>query len=377
MLVELENARSDLAALGLHVFANGKPITVILSSRQSDLRDAFPSNISDNGTMGGLTYSFEDRIFVLADMSRPEARKNLLHEFVHAIVGGRFVNVPRWIDEGIAEHYSTLTVRNGEASLGPLDARRRWSQGHCPSTGSLRQILSEEPNALISKSGSGAFYLPAAVVIRYLIEEYGIERVYLMIHAFQEGTSIENAVSKTYGHDIDEIEAAAITSCKSNFVPKEHAVAVQAPITPSLVSDADHQFICAYADILARTFGHQDQAIKKLQDLLKTNASDSFAKRGIGIALLYKKEFDQASTFLMDSWKSLPGDTTTLYHLVIACMNSSNCEAEHYANDVKVLLAAHPYLGEAKAWSAELEEEADGEDSLFLRDEKPEPVKKK
>lgn len=376
VLTELESARAALAALGLPVAGQSKPITLLLASKQSDLRDAWPSNISENGTLGGLAYAYEDRVFVLVDMSRPEAHRNLLHEYIHALVGQRFVGVPRWIDEGIAEHYSTLAVRDGQASLGRLDARRRWRQDSCPRPGSLRQILEAEPNSFISQNGSGAFYLPSAITIRYLIEKYGISRLYEAINSFREGTSIEMAIRKTYEQSLDEIEAEAIDACRSNLDPKEHASIAPLAIVTEILNDSDRYFSYMYADILARSTGHQDQAISRLRELLRTNKDDALAKRGIGVALLYKGDFDNATMQLQESWKSLKGDATTLYHLVIACTNSSNCQPEDYLDDAKALLVTHPELGKIKDWSAEIDRksaEDEAGDSPFLPEEKPAP----
>src|SRR4051812_7226280 len=60
-LANLEDARAVLVKLGLPVKAPSKPITVLVVSKHDLLTQAWPVGGGAAGTLGGLTYAFEDR----------------------------------------------------------------------------------------------------------------------------------------------------------------------------------------------------------------------------------------------------------------------------------------------------------------------------
>jgi tetratricopeptide (TPR) repeat protein len=60
--------------------------------------------------------------FVAVAAGRPQARQIVYHEYMHYFVRNNFPNTPSWVNEGLAEFYSTIQVIGQEAVLGkPLE----------------------------------------------------------------------------------------------------------------------------------------------------------------------------------------------------------------------------------------------------------------
>lgn len=90
------------------VFERHEDFTAVLT--QPNLRGIFISYLAGDVEMqpvivsfGGLTYG---------------TRSNLLHEITHQVVRRHTAHLPWWLDEGLAELYSTLWVKDGVAMVG-------------------------------------------------------------------------------------------------------------------------------------------------------------------------------------------------------------------------------------------------------------------
>jgi Protein of unknown function (DUF1570) len=61
--------------------------------------------------LGGYFFSSEDmNIVALADGDRDEALRTIFHEYVHLVIGNASQGMPLWLNEGLAEYYSTFEV---------------------------------------------------------------------------------------------------------------------------------------------------------------------------------------------------------------------------------------------------------------------------
>src|SRR5262245_59961831 len=58
-----------------------------------------------------------DRVLILRDIEKEAGRELAQHELVHRFVHFYYPNAPTWLDEGLAEYYSTLRFVPGEAVL--------------------------------------------------------------------------------------------------------------------------------------------------------------------------------------------------------------------------------------------------------------------
>jgi Protein of unknown function (DUF1570) len=69
--------------------------------------------------LGGYFFSSEDmNIVALADGDRSESLRTIFHEYVHLVIGNISPAMPVWLNEGLAEYYSTFQVEaDGKRAL--------------------------------------------------------------------------------------------------------------------------------------------------------------------------------------------------------------------------------------------------------------------
>ena len=140
---DYETELEELRAVAFPRPDHGAPITIVLF-RNDEERFAFRS-----GTSGG---DYSDRL--RGDVERSPtivlthiryatqywiARQIFLHELTHRLVHETYGAVPVWMDEGLADYLSTMTVDDGKAMLGQAPFGYRLARGY---TASVDELLS-------------------------------------------------------------------------------------------------------------------------------------------------------------------------------------------------------------------------------------------
>jgi len=98
------------------------PLTIVMFSREKDFRPFRPRR--PNGKSWNVAGFFSRQegwsVFGLAGATMDEdVRHTVFHEGVHWFLSGSELPNPPWLEEGLAEVFSTFTVQNN---------RRRWGQ---------------------------------------------------------------------------------------------------------------------------------------------------------------------------------------------------------------------------------------------------------
>ncbi len=96
-----------------------KPATLFLFASEEKLSLFLPDDFRDL-SVGGLYLATPDRACVLLrnDLKLDELRSTVLHEFVHHLIAEAGLRFPLWLDEGLAEYYSTLAESRKGMEMG-------------------------------------------------------------------------------------------------------------------------------------------------------------------------------------------------------------------------------------------------------------------
>jgi tetratricopeptide (TPR) repeat protein len=119
MSAELEQS---FAALEQVIFAHPRapiePTTVVLFQDESDFH-AFAPDLAAGVFYSGLPNDLESSRYILlhGELSA-ERRVDLEHELTHDFVERNFGAAPPWLNEGLAEYYSTVAVESGQVFVG-------------------------------------------------------------------------------------------------------------------------------------------------------------------------------------------------------------------------------------------------------------------
>lgn len=119
LLTRLENARLALAHFSIYAGANTQPMRVIAFRSEREYR---PYS-SDAGSTAYFLHSAQ-RDYIVLNADSDDADTAVVHEYAHYLLHQQFHHLPRWLDEGLADLYSTVEEKDGIACVGlPIDDR--------------------------------------------------------------------------------------------------------------------------------------------------------------------------------------------------------------------------------------------------------------
>jgi tetratricopeptide (TPR) repeat protein len=93
----------------------------------------------------------------------------VFHEYLHFFLNNNFTDIPLWLDEGMAEAFSTFALKGTSAHLGaPLDNHREWLAGHPLMP--IEQLLSIDTGSRDYQEGTrqGTFYAESWALVHFL-----------------------------------------------------------------------------------------------------------------------------------------------------------------------------------------------------------------
>jgi tetratricopeptide (TPR) repeat protein len=124
LLRQLESARQGLIQLTIADTTGSLPLRVI-AFRSQDEYGRYCSNVGS--TAYYLHSNYRNYIVISEEASKSVAPE--VHEYLHHVIHQRFSHLPLWLDEGIADVYSTLEVNESSLRLGlSLASRQRLLQ---------------------------------------------------------------------------------------------------------------------------------------------------------------------------------------------------------------------------------------------------------
>jgi len=139
----------------------------------------------------------DDTVLVLL---AADAEETLRHELTHVVTRaageGAFGDLPAWLDEGTAVY--------GQLNPGRLYARALESAVRRDNLFSIRSMSAPTGDP----SRVDLWYGQAWSLVKFLIDNYGPEKLAQLFATFKEGSTVDNALKKVYGFDQNGLEDA-------------------------------------------------------------------------------------------------------------------------------------------------------------------------
>ena len=90
------------------------PTVVVVFGSQRSFEPFVPRFNGKPVRLGGYFFASDDmNIVALADGNRAESLRTIFHEYVHLVIDNVSPGMPLWLNEGLAEYYSTFQVEDG------------------------------------------------------------------------------------------------------------------------------------------------------------------------------------------------------------------------------------------------------------------------
>ncbi|MDO8672197.1 MAG: peptidase MA family metallohydrolase [Dehalococcoidia bacterium] len=176
-----------------------RPMKVLVYDNKKDMDSAQPQRSAtyqaETITLGVRLSS--DVLLLLANQS--DLKETLAHELCHMIVHQKvdnpYVDIPSWLDEGLA--------MVAEEKL-PAGFQRGLDDG-------VKQNALLSVRSMTSYSGDpnkvNLYYGEAYSVVKYMLDTYGRDKMVALLTAFKEGRATDDALRRTYGFTTDELDA--------------------------------------------------------------------------------------------------------------------------------------------------------------------------
>ena len=172
------------------------PLRVVLVASENLFAALRPS-----ATVGGFFQSSANEDWIVVHWGRPDSERALSHELVHAFLEHAGPRRPLWLEEGLAEFYSTAQFDSKGWTIGrAIDPHVRLLN-QSPWLGE-REFFEARPDSALREEGSRItrFYAQSWAVVHYLLTTPGIrEKAPALFTALAEGVPFARAAEATLG----------------------------------------------------------------------------------------------------------------------------------------------------------------------------------
>ncbi|MFC1930089.1 peptidase MA family metallohydrolase [Chloroflexota bacterium] len=172
----------------------GKQVNMYIYANSNDLRG---SMIFAQEWTGGRAFTQYSTVVIgispdNIDWGRGAIAHELTHLVIHQITFSPYGDLPTWLDEGLA--------MNSEGELEPAFAQLLKQATDADKLLSVRSIAS--PFSALTEE-AGLAYTESHSIVKFLIDTYGSEKMFELLHTFKQGSTYDAALIKVYGFDMD------------------------------------------------------------------------------------------------------------------------------------------------------------------------------
>jgi hypothetical protein len=179
------------------------PIAIYLYEEPSDLRLSVPGAPE---WIGGIAFPEYNTVLAVANETHADyGRLTVRHELAHLVIERLTFNclteLPVWLNEGLA----MVAEVSGDENQS-LDATTTLKEAIADNH--LLTIRQIEGTFSVYTGRAALSYVESHSLVKFLIDNYGQERMLTLLMAFREGVTPDDALTSTYGFDTLGLENA-------------------------------------------------------------------------------------------------------------------------------------------------------------------------
>lgn len=256
---------------------------------------------------------------VVRDLS-PAHDEVAVHEYTHFVVEHSGLKLPVWLNEGIAELYSTLELRGSQCIIGRAQAGR------------LAALASYRPvplNVLFSADGSSRYYNDPAAMQIFYAESWALAHMLALgpgyaphfdslVQAISAGDSPETALRNCYGKSVQRIEADLDGYLRQrSFATVSYEIDVQLlAVEPVIGVLPKSELDLSAADLLASNASSGPEALDKVRELARRHPNQAGFEETLGYIALRYNQRDEARAHFATAVEQQSDDPVSIYNSV-------------------------------------------------------------
>jgi tetratricopeptide (TPR) repeat protein len=284
-----------MKALSLSL-SDSRPVCIIAFRSDKEYEPYSPKDFAAAFYLPGFR-----REFIVMKGAGSEYYIPAVHEYTHLLVKQSGITVPLWLNEGLAQFYSTMEERGGRIVVGkPIPnvgdtlANEKWID--------LRAIFAAGPDSALynDKKQAGMFYAESWALTHMLWQGANYRaKTPEMLNLLAAGSEPQAAFQQAYGKSLDKVQSELRQYIGSNGL----SATVfdfkwdKAADTPETSADAPAARL-ALAEMLSQTEGQRAKALVAYEQLARDYPKRWEVEAGWGSALLYGRDTAQAAQHL-------------------------------------------------------------------------------
>ena len=264
-----------------------------------------------------LANSDANYIAVNADQ-RSEAAGVLYHELMHYVVSSNTSPIPLWLNEGLAELYSTFESDDGKVAIGkPVERHVLWlrNQRLIP----LRELLEVTVHSTTYNEGQrqGAFYAQSWLMVHYLLmNDGGARRTELLsfLEALEQGLATEQAFQQAFDQDFEAFEAEIRGYARQlKFSYRSLTLSGETTAHAEPRALGRHEVLCRLGELLASQAERGHEAEEHFRAGLAISSEAGACHAGLGRVMEAREQTEQALAHYQRATELAPDDFLAWY----------------------------------------------------------------
>lgn len=294
------------------------PLQIVAFKSGGGLRRFVPLWKGKPVELTGFYQPGEHRSFIALDLSNNEGFRTVFHEYAHLLLDGNYPRTQAWFNEGFAEYYSTIEIRNKQVEIGraPPSALLLLENTLQPVT-ALFAVNHDSSTYNESGDRRTLFYAQSWLVVHFLFDTDKLKQTGAYFDLVQnQGVPIAQAIPRAFGVEPKQLDRQLSDYAHSSGLVS-HTFEAPAGIddagySVTQLDQADIQAILA--DLHLHSPDYAEQAMQEFEAVLQLNPNHAAAHRGLGYAYLRKRQLEPAADHFRRSAELDPSDARVHYY---------------------------------------------------------------
>ncbi len=211
-VVEFEQIYAALTNMFSKVGTDQPPLTVLLFDDKETFGQYTPMNEGKARDVAGYFVRVSDRGYVALNIAddRQETRRVIYHEAVHWFFSASPVLRPVWLEEGLAELFSTARIKDQEFRFGDyIEGNLQILQGGSGMTLAQMFAVTPESREYNESTRATSFYATAWVFLHYLVcgdKGGGFPALSKFLGLLDEEMTPVEAFTKAFGRNYETMD---------------------------------------------------------------------------------------------------------------------------------------------------------------------------
>lgn len=321
------------------------PVRVFLFRNEEGFRPFRPGEAT-----AAFFQSGPQRDYIVMHSGTGETYRVAYHEYVHLALSHSTVRLPRWLEEGTAEFYSTLDLEGERLTVGRAIPAHLYTLRHNDwlRGGQLLTVGRESP-FYNEASKAGIFYAESWALVHMLnLAAPYRDSFRKFVTLLGQGMPQEAALEQSFGTGIDGLLTALeryLSAGRLGWIEQPTARLEAAP-KPTAAPLTNAAAEVAAVDLLLQ-LGREDEAAKRLRQAAAKMPGDPEIETGIGILALKRRRYVEARQHL--GWAIAGGskDASTYFEYAMLLRDTRGPEEELLQN-LRRAIELNPSFAEAR-----------------------------